>query len=271
MLFLPALAYPGAPSDDFVCLMFPRVCLITMPSADSCTAICAPLEAPSPDSGTRRRSPRVSPAAFSARPPDLRLRPPDGTGLRDPLLARPVLAPRIRFLFIGPRFCSTLPSDDTSRRRRCASLPLRFRLLGRGLSPPRCWTCLAHNKAGPTLSSGAGCWDQVEVARCSAACRESWPLVRLPERSLAASLRPEPCGSDRLAPSRVSGAPSWGCADVQRTRVREVASVLVRRTRQALSGAFRSFLAHLETGTVAPTSASLPGRSDLDRVPPAAR
>jgi hypothetical protein len=37
----------------------------------------------------------------------------------------------------------------------------------------------------------------------------------------------------------------------------EVASVLVRRTRQALSEAFRFSLAHLETGTVAPTSASL--------------
>jgi hypothetical protein len=35
----------------------------------------------------------------------------------------------------------------------------------------------------------------------------------------------------------------------------KVASVLVRRTRQALSEAFRFSLAHLETGTVAPTSA----------------
>ena len=32
----------------------------------------------------------------------------------------------IRFLFIGPRVCSTLPSDPTSRRRPCASLSLHL-------------------------------------------------------------------------------------------------------------------------------------------------
>ena len=33
--------------------------------------------------------------------------------------------PHIRFLSIGSRLCSTLPSDPASRRRPCASLALR--------------------------------------------------------------------------------------------------------------------------------------------------
>src|SRR6516162_8980459 len=57
------------------------------------------------------------------------LRVLDGYGLRDQLPARPTLAPRIRFLFIGSHFCSTLPSDPASRRQ-----PLR--LSGRGASYP---------------------------------------------------------------------------------------------------------------------------------------
>jgi hypothetical protein len=34
--------------------------------------------------------------------------------------------PPIRFLFIGSRLCSTLPSDPASRRRPCASLTLHL-------------------------------------------------------------------------------------------------------------------------------------------------
>ena len=47
----------------------------TMPSADSCTAIKAPHGTLSPDSGTRRRPPGVSSAAFSAQPPGCRPEP----------------------------------------------------------------------------------------------------------------------------------------------------------------------------------------------------
>jgi hypothetical protein len=47
----------------------------TMPSADSCAAVRAPHGTLSPDSGTRRRSPGVSTAAFRAQPPDLRFAP----------------------------------------------------------------------------------------------------------------------------------------------------------------------------------------------------
>src|SRR5215471_7753769 len=45
-------------------------------------------------------------------------------GLRDHWPARPTLTPPIRFLYIGSRICSTLPSDPASRRRPCASLSL---------------------------------------------------------------------------------------------------------------------------------------------------
>jgi hypothetical protein len=50
----------------------------------------------------------------------------DRYGLRDHWPARPTLTPPIRFLYIGSRFCSTLPSDPTSRRRPCASLSLHL-------------------------------------------------------------------------------------------------------------------------------------------------
>jgi hypothetical protein len=87
--------------------------------------------------------------------------------------------------------------------------------------------------------------------------------------------RAEPCGlaatgasrPGRLAPSRVSGAPSWGCADVQRSKVREVVPILVQHTRQAVSAAFRFSLAHLEIRTVALSPASLQNRSGLPAFP----
>src|SRR6267378_5821883 len=40
--------------------------------------------------------------------------------------------PRIQFLFIGSRFCSTLPSEPASRRRPCALLSLhRYQVVKR--------------------------------------------------------------------------------------------------------------------------------------------
>src|SRR5579859_110224 len=50
----------------------------------------------------------------------------DRYGLRDHLPARPTLTPQIRFLYIGSRICSTLPSDPASRRRPCALLSLHL-------------------------------------------------------------------------------------------------------------------------------------------------
>src|ERR1700756_4945363 len=66
------------------------------------------------------------------------LRVLDGYGLRDQLPARPTLAPRIRFLFIGSHLCSTLPSDPASRRQ-----PLRFT----NPSPPSGWVEDFHLRA----------------------------------------------------------------------------------------------------------------------------
>src|SRR5262245_9393254 len=66
------------------------------------------------------------------------LRVVDGYGLRDQLPARPTLAPRIRFLFIGSHLCSTLPSDPASRRQ-----PLRFT----NPSPPSGWVEDFHLRA----------------------------------------------------------------------------------------------------------------------------
>src|SRR6201998_1766112 len=62
----------------------------------------------------------------------------DGYGLRDSLPARPTLTPHIRFLFIGPHLCSTLPSDPASRRQ-----PLRFT----NPSPPSGWVEDFHLRA----------------------------------------------------------------------------------------------------------------------------
>ena len=42
----------------------------------------------------------------------------------------PPALPTIRFLCVGPRLCSTLPSDPASRRRPCASLILHLHQVG---------------------------------------------------------------------------------------------------------------------------------------------
>src|SRR6516162_6623650 len=75
---------------------------------------------------TRRRSPGVSSIAF------------DAYGLRDTLPARPMLAPRIRFLSIGSHLCFALPSDPASRRQ-----PLRIT----NPSPPSGWVEDFHLRA----------------------------------------------------------------------------------------------------------------------------
>src|SRR5689334_2265931 len=51
-------------------------------------------------------------------------------------LVRPAL-PRIRFLFVGSRFCSTLPSDGPSRFRPCALLVLHLHQVAQGTFTPR--------------------------------------------------------------------------------------------------------------------------------------
>jgi hypothetical protein len=51
-------------------------------------------------------------------------------------LVRPVL-PHIRFLFVGSRLCSTLPSDGPSRFRPCALLVLQLHQVAQGTFTPK--------------------------------------------------------------------------------------------------------------------------------------
>ena len=102
----------------------------TMPSADFSAAITGLTTRSVRPSRTRRRSPEVRPTAFAARPPDL---PPRSLMVVDFAITCSLVRPgrpRIRFLSIGPRFCSTLLSDPASRRRPCASLTLRHHQAG---------------------------------------------------------------------------------------------------------------------------------------------
>src|SRR5437764_5289344 len=116
----------------------------TMPSADFCSAVTGPCEPASPDCETRRRSPEVSSTAFAAHPPNLLLRPSMVWTSRFPARSSGRTSLIIRFLSIGSRLCSTLPSNPASRRRSCASLILRSIKLDRGLAPPSCRACSAH-------------------------------------------------------------------------------------------------------------------------------
>src|SRR4029077_19515342 len=51
-------------------------------------------------------------------------------------LVRPAL-PRIRFLFVGSRLCSTLPSDSPSRFCPCALLVLHLHQVAQGTCTPK--------------------------------------------------------------------------------------------------------------------------------------
>ena len=98
----------------------------TMPSADSCAVVRSPCGSLSSEFGTRRRPPQVSSVAFPAHLPDLHTWPlMDMDFATSCSLVRPSL-PRIRFLFVRSRFCSTLPSDTTSRGCPCALLILHL-------------------------------------------------------------------------------------------------------------------------------------------------
>jgi len=110
-------------------------CPPTLPSADSCVALGSDLSS-------------LSPYGQPYRPPGVRLddllrvdagfikhAPAGDGGLRGHVPARPErTTPRIRFLYLAPRFRIGLPSHPASRRRSCPSpclwLPLH---LARGL------------------------------------------------------------------------------------------------------------------------------------------
>src|SRR3954467_775662 len=109
----------------------------TMPSAGFCTGVREPCGSLSLVTETRRRPPEVSSTAFTAHPPDLQPGPlMDGDFAVSRPLVRPGLPP-IRFLFVGSRLRSTLPSDPASRRRPCASLALHLHQVVQGTCTPR--------------------------------------------------------------------------------------------------------------------------------------
>src|SRR3954447_25788643 len=83
------------------------------------------------------------------------------------LLVRPG-RPRIRFLSIGPRFCSTLPSDPASRRRPCASLALLRHPDGRRTSTSKLSNLLGAHVKRPGTRPGLEGSDRRALALRSA-------------------------------------------------------------------------------------------------------
>jgi hypothetical protein len=108
-----------------------------MPSADFCCTVRMDYSTLSPDSGTCNRSPAIRMTAVNAQPPNL---PPAllmdvDFAVIGQLVQR--CRPHIRFLSIGSRLCSTLPSDPASRRRPCASLSLLLHQDVKGTCTPK--------------------------------------------------------------------------------------------------------------------------------------
>ena len=87
----------------------------TTPSADFCRPVRTDRSILSLDSETNGRSPEVSSSAFDAQPPNLQPVPLMDTdfAVNCPLVRHHM--PQIRFLYIGSRLCSALPSDIPSR------------------------------------------------------------------------------------------------------------------------------------------------------------
>ena len=151
-----------------------------MPSADSCAAIRSPCGSLSSRLGNTAQA---SPGKLGRLP-----RTPAGStnlalmdmdfAIRCPLV-RPSL-PHIRFLFVRSRFCSTLPSDTTSR-----GMPLRFA----NPSPPSGWIEDFHfpatEHAGHTTRSRetraiSDRGDKMVRTRLNIGCRYSTPVRKRP-------------------------------------------------------------------------------------------
>jgi hypothetical protein len=123
----------------------------TTPSADFRAAVRPPCDGLSPVAGTQRRSPEVRPTAFTARPPDL---PPRSLITVDFAISSSLVRPGrplVRCLSIGPRLCSTLSSDPTSRRRPCASLILRRHQAGQRTSTSKLSFILGTLQKAPAM------------------------------------------------------------------------------------------------------------------------
>src|SRR5262249_12027403 len=103
-------------------------------------------------------------------------------------LVRPAL-PRIRFLFVGSRLCSTLPSDSPSRFCPCALLVLHLHQVAQGPFPPNL----------PDMS-----YPQAAARRLRGGLRPAWTAaVRAARGDARSGRRDGPGGSNKgmaLAP-----------------------------------------------------------------------
>ena len=128
---------------------FGRIRRPTMPSADFHAVVTRLATRSVRSSGHGRGPPEVSSNAFPAHPPNL---PPRPLMTVDFAVTCPLVRPgrpRIRFLSIGSRLCSTLPSDPASRRRPCASLALRRHQAGQRTSTSKLPNMLGTPKRRP--------------------------------------------------------------------------------------------------------------------------
>ena len=119
-----------------------------MPSADFCRPVRSDYSSPSPAFRTDGRSLEVSSTTFSAQPPNLR--PMPLMDLNFVVISRLVRhrMPRIRFLSIGSRHCSTLPSHSASRRRPCVVLGLDLHQVVQGTFTLKLPNMLGTQKKG---------------------------------------------------------------------------------------------------------------------------
>jgi hypothetical protein len=130
----------------------------------------------SPESETCSRSPEMF-DRFPRATTEFTLCVLDRYGLRDHWPARPTLTPPIRFLYIGSRFCSTLPSDPTSRRRPCASLSLHLYQVVKRTFTSKLSNVLGVPKKGPDAKMSGpflSCRLDVRAARDNVSRRRCW-------------------------------------------------------------------------------------------------
>ena len=82
-------------------------------------------------------------------PADVLAVPTDVSKLEEVQRLKPTNAPHTRFLFVGSRLCSTLPSDGSSRFRPCALLVLHLHQVAQGTFTPKL-SDMSDTQPGPT-------------------------------------------------------------------------------------------------------------------------
>ena len=138
-------------------------CGTTTPSADFCCTVRMDYSTLSPGSGTCSRSPAISLTAFNAQPPNLQPVPLMDMDFAVSCQLVRHRMPRIRFLSIGSRLCSTLPSDPASRRRPCASLSLLLHQDVKGTYTPKLSNMHGVQRKQAAPKSGFLIWPRVQL------------------------------------------------------------------------------------------------------------